>query len=160
MIESFSFSSEVIQNWLMFINIIAIGIITIYLHIKNEKTSREQAILNKLENIQKISVSFPYLEDKKYTENWKMNRSLYLSEELSDKDKEMFLRYNAYTELIFNLTEICVSFYKTEENLLNKIDFKSWIRVHKSCWSELLEEYSNRDVYSEAMNKMIDKWIN
>lgn len=155
---SFSISSEDIQNWLMLLNIVLLCFVTVWLHFNGQKRASEQEIMTKLENIQKISIKYPYLEEKKYTSSWSEYKKQYINNELTEEDKEKFLRYNAYTELIFNLTEISLSFYKTESNLLNKIDFKSWLRVHKCCWRDPLDEYSNKDIYSVFTNNIIDSW--
>ena len=75
------------------------------------------------------------------------------------EDKKQFLKYDIYTEMIFNFMRQSLDFYKNEDDLLNYVDFKSWIRDHHLCWKNPLQEHSNREVYGEDMWEIIDKWL-
>lgn len=37
--------------------------------------------------------------------------------------------------------------YKNEKNLLNYVDFKSWVRTHQQSLQNTLKDHNNREVY-------------
>ncbi len=61
--------------------------------------------------------------------------------------------------MIFNLISDTYSYSKTENKMLELIDFKEWARTHKNWWKNPMEEHSNHDTYNKSLTKIIDEWM-
>ncbi|RLA84137.1 MAG: hypothetical protein DRG78_02295 [Epsilonproteobacteria bacterium] len=142
--------------------------VTILLYLKNKKATEELYLQNKqkekikdlhdkLFQIQSISINNPYLEDKKFIDTWIDFKKKYHNnyEKLTKNEKDIYLRYEQYCEMIFNL----ISNAYNINCLHDEIEFKSWARSHREWWESPLEEHTNRDTYGNELSDIIDKWI-
>ena len=152
-------SAEIVQNWLIAISFVVSTIVTIVIQVR-VNTNNKKALLNQqLFEIQRLAFNYPHVDNKDYTTQWSDLKVKYKHGILKDRGLDDFLKYDVYTEMIYNLIEMSMQVYKKEKDLLNYIDFKSWLRVHAQNWKNPLEEHSNRDVYGNKMCDMIDNWI-
>ncbi len=116
-------------------------------------------IQKKLYDLQKLAFQYPYLEDTFFISNWKKFRSQYKKYIQKIPDKDKYLQYEYYCEMLFNFVAESLDFYKTESNMLKHIAFKEWVRPHQDWWEQPLEEHSNHDIYDPKMTTMIDRWM-
>lgn len=151
-------SADIVQNWIITINLIVTTIVTFYLYFKSKTDNKKNALDSQLLELQRLAFENPYLENENYTNEWNMLREKYVNKE-QNWDVDKFLRYDAYTEMLFNYVEMSLKVYKTEEDLLKYVDFKSWIRNHTQNWQNPLQAHINREVYGDKMCDMIDKWL-
>lgn len=152
-------SSTTTQNWIMLLSLIVTMGITVFLQVQSNKGTQKIFLDKQLQEIQRLSFDAPFVEDENYTKTWIANKEKYNKHELNEEDLKCFLKYDVYTEMIFNFLEMSFKFYKTEEKLLNYVDFKSWLRMHFQCWQNPLQEHSNREVYGDELCDMVDKWL-
>ena len=150
---------DAIQSFIMFIAICFTGWQTWQLY-KLSKIEKQKDFLNtQLIELQRMSFYDPFVENENYTNQWNNLLERYKNGELHNIELDNFLKYDVYTEMIYNFIEMSFKIYKTEEDLLNYIDFKSWTRVHAQNWKNPLQAHSNREVYGDKMSDMIDKWL-
>ncbi len=147
------------QNWIMTASLVITMATTIVLQIKSSKESQKTFLDKQLFELQRMSLYDPFMEDKKYTSKWNDFKLDYQNDKLSDAEQHKFLKYEVYTEMLFNFIEMSLKRYNSETKLLNYVDFKSWVRTHAECWKNPLEAHSNREVYGDKMCDMIDKWL-
>lgn len=138
--------------------LVTIGI-TFWLHHCSNVDNKKTFLDNQLIELQRLSFYDTFVEDENYTHKWLETKKKYLNKQLPEEEIKKFLKYDVYTEMLFNFIERAFSVYKTEEKLLNYIDFKSWIRNHSVCWKNPLQPHSNREVYGDKVCDMIDKWL-
>jgi len=116
--------------------------------------NRENALrtLNtQLDDILKIGIEYPYLENLKFTETWNKNK-----DSLDDK----YVRYENYCTLVFNYMERLCSHYKYNQNKIEShLNLKDWIRTHKQCWENPSTPFENVDSYDEQFKKLIEKYL-
>ena len=106
---------------------------------------------DQLDNILKISIQYPYLENPKFTATWNDNKN-------SVDDK--YLRYDNYCNLVFNYMERLCKYYNfNESKIQNHINIKDWIRVHKQCWINPSSPYENADGYSKELKKLLTHFL-
>lgn len=154
-----SISAEVIQNWLVAISLVVTTFVTIFIQIRMNQNNQKEFLDNQLIELQRISFYNPFLEDEDFTNQWNQMKEKYKSGELDKESREKILKYDVYTEMIFNFIEMSFKVYKNERDLLNYVDLKSWIRTHQQCWQNPLKSHSNRDVYGKEISDMVDNWI-
>lgn len=147
------------QNWIMLVSLLVTMGTTIFLQIKSNNNTQKEFLDKQLQEIQRLSFYDPFVENENYTNSWVLNKELYNRKELNNEDLNNFLKYDVYTEMIFNFLEMSFKFYKTEKKLLNYVDFKSWLRIHAKCWQNPLQEHSNREVYGDKLCDMVDRWL-
>ena len=137
--------------------LIVSNVITIYLYLNNKKQEKTKDLHDKLFQIQTVSLNYPYLEDKKFIDEWNNFKKKYHSncKNLKEDEKKEYLRYEQYCEMLFNL----ISNAHNIDCLYKEIEFKSWARNHKEWWRSPLENHSNRDTYGDKLSDIIDKWI-
>ena len=129
-------------------------VLTIVFFIIKNRFEKRKLIEERLFHIQQISFEYPYLEDEEFINTW--DDFVNKSERINNKEK--YLRYEQYCEMIFNLLELTYQYFGA--NKINSlIDFKSWVRIHEKWWRNPLDRYSNRDTYSKKVIEMIDDWI-
>lgn len=161
---------DAIQSFIMFVALCFTGWQTWFLHNKSKEETRrlfkisaeekQKDFLNsQLIELQRMSFYDPFVENEKYTQQWNDLRERYIRGDLHDTELDNFLKYDVYTEMLYNFIEMSLKVYRTSENLLNYVDFKSWVRTHKQNWQKPLKEYSNREVYGDKMCDIIDKWL-
>src|SRR5574344_950191 len=109
-----SMNSVATQNCIMIISLIATMGITIFLQYKSNKNNQQEFLDKQLIEIQRLSFYDPYVEDKRYTSRWNSNKEKYINNDLQELEK--FLKYDVYTEMIFNFLEMSFKFYKNEKN--------------------------------------------
>ena len=97
--------------------------------------------------LQKISFYDPFLEDENFTNQWEQMKENYKNETLDKESRKNFLKYDVYTEMLFNFIRMSLDTFKSEKELLKYVDFKDWVRTHSTCWQKPLKEHSNREVY-------------
>lgn len=160
-------------DWILITNIVLTSSLTIYLQIKQKQDARKEYLDKKLLELQRIAFEHPYVEDDDYTYKWDNLKSQYIKKELSASNREKFLKYDGYTEILFNLLSETYAFYKpknflysksckiqkTEKKMLEYIAFKPWIRRHLQCWKNPLFPHDNRDTYGDEICEIVNKWI-
>lgn len=109
-------------------------------------------VLNdQLDNIIKIAIQYPYLENPSFTRTWNDN--------LKSED-EKYQRYENYCTLVFNYMERLCKYYRyNEKKIENHLNLKDWIRVHKDCWLNPSTPFENTDSYSKEFKKLIENYI-
>lgn len=106
---------------------------------------------DQLKEILKISIEYPYLESKKFADNW--------LERKKNEDDEV-LRYDLYCTLLFNYLAELFSFYKYKvDRVESHIDVKPWVRLHKNYWHHPLSEFDNVDGYQPEFQKIINSFL-
>jgi len=141
--------------------IISTGI-SIFFYVKNRAFGFENTINDRLFKIQDIAFQNPFLENKQFISGWDDFIKKYRNNSQVDFNNEkikQYLQYEQYCEMIFNLISDTYSYSKSETKMLDLIDFKNWVRVHKNWWKNPLEEHSNHDVYNKKLTEIIDNWI-
>lgn len=146
-----------VQNWLIIINLIVTGVITWSIWWRTERSRQRIFLDNQLIKLQELSLRYPFLEDEKFTAKWDNMREDYENGNCTEKDK--FLMYDVYTEMLFNFVFQSSEYFRTEEKLIEYVNFKSWIRNHALCWSNPLAAHCNRDTFGNRFCDMIDRWI-
>lgn len=137
-------------------------LLSVFFYIKNRSYGFENSINERLFKIQDIAFNNPFLESKKFIDGWDEFTRNYrnnISVDFEDSDVKKYLQYEQYCEMIFNLISDAYSYSKTENKLLELIDFKEWTRTHKSWWKNPLEEHSNHDTFDRNLTKIIDEWV-
>lgn len=152
-------NADVIQNWLVASILAVTTIVTIVIQIRTTQNNQKEFLDKQLIELQRISFYDPFLEDENSTNQWNQMKVNYKNGNLEQHDKEKFLKYDVYTEMLFNFIERSFCVYKNEKNLLNYVDFKSWVRTHQQCWKNPLQEHSNREVYGKDIYYMVEDWL-
>lgn len=138
------------------LSLIASNGISIWLYLKNKRKEKIKDLHDKLFQIQTISINYPYLEDMKFITGWLSFKSDYHNNyDMSQANKDSYLRYEQYCEMIFNLISNAYNIHSLD----NEIEFKAWAKSHKDWWKNPLEEHSNSDIYGEKLSKIIDSWV-
>lgn len=158
--ENFIKYQDSIQSFIMFIGIIFAGWQTWKLDKLSKEESKKNFLNNKLFELQRLAFYDPYLEDETFTKRWDEMKAKYLNNELNDDELNKFIKYDIYTEMLFNFVFESLEVYKTREKLENFVEFKSWLNIHKYCWRSPLETNSNKDVYKDKMFNIVNSWIN
>lgn len=147
------------QNWLIFANLAITTIVTIFLQIKSNNNNKKDTLDQQLIEIQRISFYDPFVEDIQFTNRWDELKENYLKGKLDEETKKQFLKYDVYTEMIFNFLYNSYEFYKKEKKLLNYVTFKEWLNTHKRCWLNPLCEHINRESYGRELYYMVEDWL-
>lgn len=172
---------DAIQSFIMFLGIIASAVLSLYLHNLSKKETYELHEISKKENhelyklsneekqkdflnaqlfeLQRLSFYDPYLENDNYTKEWDSLKGKYQNDDLLEDEKNKFIKYDIYTEMLFNFIYKSLEFYKTKEKMEEFVDFKSWVNTHKAAWKNPLQTNSNKDVYGEEMFNLVNSWI-
>ena len=121
---------------------------TVALKINNHNSLK--SLNDQLDAILKIAIQYPCLENPNFCSTWNENKDL---------DKDDYLRYEMYCNLIFNYLERLCRYYKFDEKKINDhLNIKGWIIVHKDCWLNptILNE---NDGYDSRLKKLIEKYL-
>lgn len=152
-------NAQIIQNWLVAISLVVTTIVTIIIQISTNRNNQKEFLDKQLIELQRISFYDPFLEDEDFTNQWNQMKEKYKSGNLDKESRNNFLKYDVYTEMLFNFIEMSFKVYKNEKDLLNYVDFKSWVRTHQQCWQNPLKDHSNREVYGKKICDTVDNWI-
>lgn len=150
------------MNWISIASAVASFIaivVTVIIYRLTQKSAREMYLYDRLRELQMLTMKYPYLEDKNFTKRWNILKKKIKNNTITDSEREKFLRYDSYTEMLFNYVVFVFEYYKTEEKVLNFVAFKEWIRPHKLCWDNPIIPHNNRDIYDKKICDIIDKWI-
>lgn len=151
-----------ITNWIAIASAVASFIaivVTFIIYRLTQKSAKEMYLYDRLRELQMLTMKYPYLEDENFTKRWNILKKKIKNNTITDNEREKFLRYDSYTEMLFNYVVFVFEYYKTEEKVLNFVAFKEWIRPHKLCWDNPIIPHSNRDIYDKKICDIIDKWI-
>ena len=94
------------QNWIMTASLVITMATTIVLQIKSSKESQKTFLDKQLFELQRMSLYDPFMEDKKYTSKWNDFKLDYQNDKLSDAEQHKFLKYEVYTEMLFNFGSV------------------------------------------------------
>lgn len=151
-----------ITNWIAIVSAVASFIaivVTVIIYRLTQKSAKEMYLYDRLRELQMLTMKYPYLEDENFTKRWNTLKKKIKNNTITNDEREKFLRYDSYTEMLFNYVAFVFEYYKTEEKVLNFVAFKEWIRPHKLCWENPIIPHSNRDIYGKIICDIIDKWI-
>lgn len=119
--------------------------------IKLYKHEQKEKLIQEMNKIIEIGIQYPYLESKPFTSKWIENMNL---------NDERYLRYDMFCNLIFNYLNHVYNFFGKDKKLIEDfVDIKSWIRLHKYCWQNPIDENENIDAYDEDFRKFINSYI-
>lgn len=139
---------------------------------------RKKAILEqRLHDILKLTVTYPYLESPHITENWDMaiaDRNKYLKENPEAKFRRDvyvitgngtgvlspdFQRYDQFANMIFNyMAEVYHFFHGNQKKIEQFIDMKGWIVLHKQIWLNPSIPGEN-DCYAEGFKRLLNTYL-
>jgi hypothetical protein len=115
------------------------------------RSQRLRTLNDQLDNILKISIQYPYLENPKFTSTWLAHK---------DSDDEPYLRYENYCTLVFNFMERLSKHHRFNAKKLERhLNLKGWIRIHKDCWENPSLPFENADGYCAEFKSLIDKYL-
>lgn len=152
-------NSDQWQNILIVVNMLFTAYVAFRLNRFSENESKKNSLQSKLFELQRLSFYDPYLENENYTKEWDSLKERFNNNSLSEDDKNKFIKYDIYTEMLFNFIYESLEFYKTKKKLEKFVDFKSWVNTHKYSWKNPLQTNSNKDVYGEQMFNIVNSWI-
>jgi hypothetical protein len=121
--------------------------VTLFINKSNTKKDFDK----QLDEILKIGIKYPYLENYNFTDCW---TSKY---EATD---EKALRYELYATMVFNyLSRFSKEYkYKTKK-IENELAVKPWIRLHKKYWYDPTIPNDNIDTYDQKFVEMVNKYL-
>lgn len=123
-------------------------IVSIFFFSKKSNRERDFFVKKELNEILKIAIEYPYLEDEKFISDW--NNVL-----TNGEDK--VTRYELYATMIFNYLERLYLIYNGKENKISDfIDVKDWVNTHRKYWTDSNLAYENYSGY----NKKFSNYIN
>lgn len=130
---------------------LVISTVGIWLTYSLYKRDKKNELGRKLTRILELGMEYPYLENKEFISGWIQYRT---------SQDEKYLRYDIYCNMIFNYLHDVYDFFGGNKNKIeNYMDVKSWIRVHKDCWLNPVEDCENVDGYDEPFRKFINSYI-
>jgi hypothetical protein len=136
--------------------------VTIFLYLKNRQVAFDNLLSERLFRIQDISFNNPFLEDDKFIDEWDSFCDTYrnkITDKYNDSETKKYLQYEQYCEMLFNLIAETYENTKSEKEILKKVAFKDWARVHSKWWKKPLDKLSNQDSYDMKTVNMIDRWV-
>lgn len=129
-------ASQIIMNW----------------HLKKRDVKID--LQKQLAALLEITIKYPYLEDKNFTETWnqwKANGCPY---------DERYLRYDQFANILFNYLETLYNENdKDKKKIENVLDVKSWIWLHKYIWKNPRYEGENVNGYSDDFRSFINSYL-
>jgi hypothetical protein len=115
------------------------------------RSQRLRTLNEQLDNILKISIQYPYLENPKFTSTWLAHK---------DSDDEPYLRYENYCTLVFNFMERMAKHHRfNTKKIERQLNVKGWIRVHKDCWLHPSMPFENADGYCAEFKSLIEQYL-
>lgn len=123
------------------ISIVVSIISTIVFNYMQTKKEKSQKLDDEFNEILKIALEYPYLENIHFTNAW---TSQY------DKDDEKSLRYEVYGTLVFNFLSKFTEFHKFDKKEIEKhIAVTDWVRLHQKYWLDPTIPNENIDTYDK-----------
>lgn len=129
------------------ISVFVSAIVSFY--VSNQKYLRdEEARLNQqILELNKIIISYPYLEDDEFCKNWNDNKN---------KNDERYQRYDSYCCIVFNLMEQIHKYYRGDKEKINKFfATKEMILRHINWWKKPSGIFENINGYSNEFQQYI-----
>jgi len=157
LMENISEKFEVISLFVVAVGALAAAT-SAYFSAKSSKTTlelykkdRKEKLHDELNTILKIGIEYPYLESKDFTYKWN---------ELKCTGNENYLRYDMYCNLIFNyIHHICEYYCYNKEEIEGFVDVKTWLRIHRQCWLNPMDENENVDGYDEKFRQFVNSYL-
>lgn len=113
----------------------------------SEYKSKHRQLDERLEELNKISLTYPNLENKEFIKRFEVSKN---------KNTDEFIRYDSYCSLWFNYLESLAIFYNFDrEKIHNFIYIKDIVQTHKYWWK--LDE--NIDAYDKRFRKFMEEYI-
>lgn len=143
-------TSSLISILSTIISALIAAIISIVISRNANKQSNLKSLNDQLDNILKIAIEYPYLEDKVFRDSWNPNLV----------NEERYLRYDLYCNLVFNYLERISKFYNYNSKRIEKyLAMKEWIRDHSKCWLNPSKEYENVECYEKEFRELINQYL-
>ncbi|MDG0801440.1 hypothetical protein [Pectobacterium polaris] len=139
-----------------FASVLVSSIVT-WLFFKKKKKDDYLSYLDKqLDDILKISVTYPHLEHAVFCSSWDRDKTLDDSPQATK-----YIQYGLYTTLVFNyVSRLCEHFNYKEEKILAYMDLKDWLRLHKKIWKQPLNHDNEHiDGYDQKTIDIINRMI-
>lgn len=104
-----------------------------------------------LEDILKLAIEYPYMESKKFTNEWDNNKN---------SDDERYLRYDIYCNIVYNFIVRVYEYYKGDKLKIERfIDIKNWVNLHSQNWKNPVEPNENSEGYDIVFQKYINSYL-
>jgi hypothetical protein len=115
------------------------------------RRSEKKSLDSQLNEILDISIQYPYLESKVFTENW---TSQY------NASDEKALRYELYATRVFNYLSLLANFYHYNFKKIEKeLAMQSWVRLHRKYWYDPTVPNENIDTYDTSFVNMVNNCL-
>lgn len=139
------------------ISTIISGIFSAIIYFFGVRQTKKEKLEAERNSIIKISIEYPYLEYPDFCNGWdkeKVNRK--------DSEAEKYIRYEAYSILLFNHLEDVCRYYKYDIERIKRdhVDIKNWLRLHRKIWkSPLSGEHENTNGYEKEFVSFVDEIV-
>jgi hypothetical protein len=118
---------------------------------KNNYFNEERRIDEMLNQINMISIQYPYLEDRKFILEWGNNK---------DSSDDKFLRYDSYCIIVFNYLERLSAFYNYKTKKIERnVHISEIIKLHSEWWKSPTGDNENIEGYSKKFRIFVQKYI-
>jgi len=115
------------------------------------KNSNKQLLDSKLDNILNVSIQYPYLESRSFTNTWVENMN---------STDEKYIRYDNYCALVYNyFQKVCEYCHYEETKIEEMINLKDWICIHKENWENPLTQFENIKSYPKELRDLLKKYL-
>lgn len=115
------------------------------------RENKLRSLNNQLDDILKIGIQYPYLENPRFTETWSEHK---------ESNEDSYVRYENYCTLVFNYMErLCIYYGYNQKKIENHLNLKAWIRVHKQCWENPSTPFENVDGYDKRFKELVEKYL-
>lgn len=106
---------------------------------------------DRLEEIIKITIQYPYLENDEFIKGWNENKNT---------TNDTYLRYDAFCTLLFNfLEDYCAYFNWNEKKIHENLNVKDWVRIHETYWWNPVTKFENVDSYKKEFRNIISNFL-
>lgn len=115
------------------------------------RENKLKSLNNQLDDILKIGIQYPYLENPRFTETWNEHK---------ESNDDSYVRYENYCTLVFNYMErLCIYYGCNQKKIETHLNLKDWIRVHKQCWENPSTPFENIDGYDSNFKELVEKYL-
>jgi hypothetical protein len=127
------------------------GLVAAIVSILINRSNSKRLLHQQLNDLLKISIEYPYLENPVFTKTWNKNKK---------SEDDNYLRYENYCTIIFNYMEsYCKFHYYNDKKISKHINIKGWIRTHKDCWKNPSISSDNTEGYSKKFRNLMDSYL-